>query len=505
MKRPVPLAAAALATKHKAGPDGFIRLRIDERDWIGLAMGCAQGLQDLLALWVDDDAAHMGLGVPALKLRIIVSVPLKRGSFPSVAKNHAAAIRLERTLRDLHGIEPKGLPDQRNWIDHGKWPSPPPGLKKNAARPDTAYAFLAAEGEGLHQIAVGPVHAGIIEPGHFRFTANGEAVVRLEERLGYVHKGIEALCRGADIATAARIAARISGDSTVAYSYAYALAIEAALKWRPPPRAVLLRAVMAEIERLSHHVNDVGAICNDASVVVLHAHCTLLREDILQTANQCFGHRMMMDCIVPGGVAGDLSAEGADAIEALLARCATGFEAVVRVYDEAPSLQDRTVSTGIVSAELVQRFGAGGHVGRASGRAFDTRFNFPYAPYQGLDFTMALHSEGDVDARVWIRIEEVRSSMALIRQMLKLLVPGPLMSPSPKARAGEGAAMVESFRGDVFVAVRLDDRARLANFHGRDPSCFQWPLLEAAIEGNIVADFPLCNKSFNCSYSGHDM
>jgi hypothetical protein len=204
MKRPVATAAASLVAKLKAGADGFIRLGIDERDWIGLAMGCAQGLQDLLALWVDGNAAHMALGVPALKLRIIVSVPLKRGSFPSVAKNHAAAIRLERTLRDLHGVEPKGLPDQRNWIDHGKWLSPPPGLLKDVARPDTSYAFLAAEGEGLHQIAVGPVHAGIIEPGHFRFTANGEAVVRLEERLGYVHKGIEALCRGADIATAAR-------------------------------------------------------------------------------------------------------------------------------------------------------------------------------------------------------------------------------------------------------------------------------------------------------------
>ena len=150
-------------------------------------------------------------------------------------------------------------------------------------------------------------------------------MVRLEERLGYTHKGIEALCRGADIATAGRIAARISGDSTVAYSYAFALAIEAALKWRPPPRAVLLRGIMAELERLSHHVNDVGAICNDASVVVLHAHCTLLREEILQTADQCFGHRMMMDRIVPGGVTTDLLAEGAGAIEALLKRCTTAF------------------------------------------------------------------------------------------------------------------------------------------------------------------------------------
>ena len=505
MKRPVPIAAATLAAKLKAGPDGFIRMRIDERDWICLAMGAAQGLQDLLAFWIDEDAAHMALGVPALKLRIIVSVPLKRGSYPSVAKNHAPALRLERTVCDLHGVKPQGLPDPRNWIDHGKWPSLPPGRKKSIARSDASYTFLPAEGEGLHQISVGPVHAGIIEPGHFRFTANGEAVVRLEERLGYVHRGIEALCKGADIMTAARIAARISGDSTVAYSYAFALAIEAALKWRPPPRAILLRAIMAELERLSHHVNDVGAICNDASVVVLHAHCTLLREDILQTAAQCFGHRMMMDCILPGGVAADLSDEGAAAIEALLTRCTKGFEAVVRVYDEAPSLQDRTVTTGIVSAELAARFGAGGHVGRASGRAFDTRKIFPYSPYQDLDFTVAVRAEGDVNARVWIRIEEVRSSVALIRQILKLLVHGPLMSPLPKARAGEGAAMVESFRGDVFVALRLDDGQRVANFHARDPSCFQWPLLEAAVEGNIVADFPLCNKSFNCSYSGHDM
>ena len=505
MKRPVPMAAATLVAGFGPGADGFIRLPVSERDWICLAMGCAHGLQDLVALWTDAGSVHLALGSPALNLRVIASLPLKRTGFPSVALNHAPAIRLERALRDLHGVEAQGLPDQRHWIDHGKWPQPPPGGKKDAARPGTAYAFLPAEGEGLHQIAVGPVHAGIIEPGHFRFTANGEAVVRLEERLGYAHKGIEALCRGADIATAARLAARISGDSTVAYSYGFAIAVEAALGWQPPRRAVILRAIMAELERLSHHINDVGAICNDASVVVLHAHCTLLREDILHTAAACFGHRMMMDCIVPGGVAGQLPPEGAGLIEALLARCATGFEAVVRVYDEAPSLQDRTVTTGIVSAGLVQRFAAGGHVGRASGRAFDTRKIFPYSPYGDLDFTPALRSEGDVNARVWIRIEEVRSSLALIRQLLKELAPGPLLAAMPKLRAAAGASMVESFRGDVFINVRLDDDGKLAHFHARDPSWFQWPLLEAAIEGNIVADFPLCNKSFNCSYSGHDM
>lgn len=505
MKRPVPTTAAAVAAGLAAGADGFIRWTVSERDWICLAMGCAEGMQDLLALWVDDGSVHMALSMPVDRLRLIATLPLKRGGFPSVGKNHSPAIRLERTLRDLHGVEPHGLPDQRNWIDHGRWPEQPGGLKRNAARVSTDYEFLTAQGEGLHQIPVGPVHAGIIEPGHFRFAANGEAVVRLEERLGYVHKGIEALCTGASIDKAARIAARISGDSTVAYSYAFALAVEAALGWRVPERAVLLRGVMAELERISHHLNDVGAICNDASVVVLQAHCTILREDILQTAHRCFGHRMMMDRIVPGGVAVDLPPDGAALIDSALTRCELGFRSVVRVYDEAPSLQDRTVTTGVVSTELANRFAAGGHVGRASGRAFDTRKNYHYPPYDRLDFAMALRSDGDVDARVWIRIEEFRTSVALIRHLLQLLQPGPIMSAAPSSAAGQSAAMVESFRGDVFLAVRLDDKGTIANFHARDPSCFQWPLLEAAIEGNIVADFPLCNKSFNCSYSGHDM
>ena len=505
MKKPQPVALATLIGAHTAGPDGYYRLAVNEQTWRNLAAGCAGGLQDLFALWADSGSVHMALGSPALRLWAIVSVPIKRGAYPSVAQYHAPAMRLERTLRDLHGIEPQGLPDLRNWIDHGKWPEPPPARKRGWQVPQTAYAFLPVEGEGLHQIPVGPVHASIIEPGHFRFTANGETVVRLEERLGYVHKGIEALCRGASLETAGSLVARISGDSTVAYSYAFSLAVEAALQWWPPYRATLIRGVMAELERLSHHVNDVGAICNDASVVVLHARCALLREEILQTAARCFGHRLMMDRIVPGGVTTDLLPDAAAAIETLLARLTKGFEAVVRVYDEFPSLQDRTVTTGVVKPALAARFAAGGHVGRASGRAFDTRKARPYAPYEEMDFVMAERSEGDVNARVWVRIEEVRSSIALIRQMLADLAPGPLTAPMPDRRACEAAAMAESFRGDIFVDVRLGTDGKVAHIHARDPSCFQWPLLEAAIDGNIVADFPLCNKSFNCSYSGHDM
>ena len=301
---------------------------------------------------------RMALSDSARGVRAIVSLETESGVYPSVAARHPPALRLERAMRDLYGVQPVGLPDPRPWLDHGRWPG-----RESAAR----YEFLPTEGEGLHQIPVGPVHAGIIEPGHFRFTANGETVVRLEERLGYVHKGVEgADARAPSIERGARIVGRISGDSTVAYAWAFARAVEAALGWAPPPRAVLLRGVMAELERLSHHINDVGAICNDASVLTIHARCTLQREDVLSVADACFGHRLMMDRIVPGGVAADLSPEGVGRIRGLLARFEETRAEILRVYDSLPSLQDRTVTTGIVSPELVRQYAAGGFVGRAS-------------------------------------------------------------------------------------------------------------------------------------------
>ena len=500
-----PLALAECVAGRAAGRDGFARVEVDENEWTRLAAGCAEGLQDLGALWFDAGMVHMMLVDRAAGSRAIVSLAAPNGAYPAVSRLHAPASRLERAARDLDGADPRDMLDARPWIDHGAWPGDAPNAR--AARPSGAYAFLPVEGEGWSQIPVGPIHAGIIEPGHFRFTTNGELVVRLEERLGYVHRGVERLCAGAAIDKAARIVARVSGDATVAWSWAFALAVEAALGWTPPRRGVMLRAVMAELERLSHHVNDIGAICNDASVVALQAHCAILREDILQTAARCFGHRMMMDRIVPGGVAADLPTDGVAAIEAMLTRFEPRFAEVMRVYDSSPSLLDRTVTTGRVSAALAARFAAGGFVGRASGRDFDTRAAFPHAPYDTLDVAPVTRAEGDVNARLWVRVDEARASVALLRRLLATLAPGEIMAPPPAARAepARGAAMVESFRGDVFLDLRLEENGRVARLHARDPSCFQWPLLEAAIEGNIVADFPLCNKSFNCSYAGHDL
>jgi len=492
------LSIAETAGNLTPDRDGFVRLSVSASDWCALARGCAAGLHDLMALWADGNHVRMALLAPAGAPPTIVSLPTDGGGYPSVGQFHTPAIRLERTLRDLNSLTPRDLPDTRHWIDHGAWPT------STGAATD-AYCFLPVEGSGLHQIPVGPVHAGIIEPGHFRFTANGETVVRLEERLGYVHKGIEALVTGKPIADAARIVARASGDSTVALSFAFTRAVEAAVDIEVPERAASLRAIMAELERIAHHVNDFGAICNDASAVAIQAHCTLMREKILQFCAQAFGHRLLMDLIVPGGVACDLSDADRAALRTLLIECETDFQRLGRVYDNAPSILDRTVATGHLEGSLAARFAAGGFVGRGSGRNFDSRRDIAYAPYHQIDFSVPVRTDGDVNARAWIRIEEVGQSIAIIRQLIDDLPSGPLHTALPPATATEAAAFAEAFRGDVFVAVRFDATGHIARCHIRDASCFQWPLLEAAIEGNIVADFPLCNKSFNCSYSGHDL
>ena len=485
------------------------RVRVGAAAWAAAGQLLAEDQASLLGLWADDDAVHMALLDQRSSGFAVISHAVIDRRFPSVGRVHAPAIRPERAIHDLYGFEPEAAADLRPWLDHGRWGVTHPLGPAAATDPNgAAYAFLPVEGESLHQIPVGPVHAGIIEPGHFRFTANGETVVRLEARLGYVHKGLDALTCNADIETARRLAGRVSGDSTVAYSLAFSRAVEAALAIDAPLRAHFLRALMAELERVANHLGDIGAICNDATFTLMHAQCGILRERVLRVAHVCFGHRLMMDLILPGGVAADLSPAGAELLRARLGEIEKIFPKLVELYDNTASVQDRTVSTGILKPELAKTFAPGGYVGRASGRSFDARRTPGYPPYDVLDFVVPVEQEGDVNARVWVRIKEVVQSLALIRQILERLPDGPVLRPVDLGSRGslsEGVSLVEGFRGDILVWLRLDEEGRVARCHFRDPSWFQWPLLEAVIDGNIVADFPLCNKSFNCSYSGHDL
>jgi Ni,Fe-hydrogenase III large subunit len=499
---------ALLARAAVANLKPWQRYEINGDVWQRLSTALAEGQGDLLSLWGEPGAVHMALAPPLASAPCVVSLKTQKGTFPSVGARHPPAIRLERAVCDLFGLRADGAPDTRPWLDHGAWGVRAPlGSRKAADLADpTAYDFRPVTGDGLHQIPVGPVHAGIIEPGHFRFTANGETVARLEERLGYVHKGVDGLLVGADLHKAARVVARVSGDSTVALSFAFARAVEAALGMTVPPRAQVLRGVMAELERIANHLGDIGAVCNDAAFTLIHAYCGIFREQVLAAADRAFGHRLMMDAIIPGGIARDIEPAGVRAVTAALDQITPGLSDVVRVYDDTPSIQDRTCSTGVVSPAMAKQWAAGGHVGRASGRNFDCRRDLAYPPYEGLAFEVPLFNAGDVDARLWVRIREIEASMRMLRSWLGALPQGPISVAVPAAtEVCEGIAVTEAFRGDVLVWLRLAADRSVARGHVRDASWFQWPLLEAAIENNIVADFPLCNKSFNCSYSGHDL
>jgi Ni,Fe-hydrogenase III large subunit len=358
----------------------------------------------------------------------------------------------------------------------------------------------------VHEIAVGPVHAGIIEPGHFRFSVVGEKVLRLEEHLGYVHKGIERRFTELPPLQAHRLAGRVSGDSTVAYAWAYCMALEAAWQGPVPERAQWLRALMLERERVANHLGDLGALGNDAALSFGLAQFSRLREDWQRLSREAFGHRFMMDAIVPGGVVADLPAALGDRLR----RQCDAIEREVRilrtVYDEHAGLQDRFLTTGRVTPALAAQLGLTGLAGRASGQAFDLRCDQAWAPFDRLGVKMATHRNGDVAARVSVRFDEVFESLRLIRALCSGLPEGPLRGElAPPVGPAIGAGWVEGWRGEVFVALETGADGGITRCHCHDPSWQNWPVLEHAVIGNIVPDFPLINKSFNLSYSGHDL
>lgn len=498
---------ALLDSAPESGCRPFPRRLLTAAQWAALPEAlAATPTAALLALWAEPGFVHAAFLHEAEGCVLLASAPAEGGRYAALSPARPGAQLFERAVQDLWGLVASGATDARPWLDHGTWPLSAP----MAARPmphdgvRREPEFLPVEGDDLHVIPVGPVHAGIIEPGHFRFTAQGETVARLEVRLGYTHKGTLSLMLGKSPRAAARLACRISGDSAVAHSLAFAQAAEAALGVTVPARALHLRGVAAELERIANHIGDFGAVVNDAAFAPIPARCGFLRDAILRAANIAFGHRLMFDLVVPGGVAQDMADGGAAAVQGALAGLVAELPALLRAYENFASLTDRVVGTGTVGSALVARFAAGGFVGRAAGRGFDARRLPGYAPYAALDVQVPLRHEGDVDARLRVRLSEIDESVRLVRALLASLPDGPVIAPLP-ARAGEGAALVEGFRGEIVAWLRLDEGGLIRAAFQRDPSWLQWRLLEAAIQDNIVADFPLCNKSFNCSYSGVDL
>ena len=472
----------------------------------------------LLTLWGTDDRDRDG------RFRIYAAYLVKEGvvvfehemepgakpTYPSLAEIFPCALHMERAVHDLLGIVSME-PDQRGWLRHGGWPQAAFPLRRDFngssqfSIDSQPYAFVQVEGDGVHEIAVGPVHAGTIEPGHFRFSVVGEKVLRLEERLGYTHKGVAKRFEAMSQREGHQLAARLSGDSAVAFSWAYCAALEAITQTACPPRAANLRALALEHERLANHLGDLGTLGNDAGFAFGLTHFSRMKEDLLRINAATFGARYLFDFVQPGGVAADLPENTSRLLLDHYLVLEEGVSAMRTIYDNHAGLQDRFRDAGILAPETAGRLGAIGLAGRASGVLLDLRVDYPRPPYGRLEPKLATHSTGDVAARVQVRFDEIFESVRLCRMLLEDSFSGPIQTDCPLAAPGRlGLGLIEGWRGPVAIALESGPDGTIRRCHAHDPSWQNWPLLEYAILGNIVPDFPLINKSFNLSYSGHD-
>ena len=476
------------------GAPGMQALRVSAEEWRAAAQDLAAARARLLALWARRDEhtmpeIHAAFLAEHQGLVLSLPVPEPNAVYRGLEDLFPAASRLQRAVADLSGLHSSD-PDARPWLRH------PPG----------DYPFVRVDGEGVHEIAVGPVHAGIIEPGHFRFSVVGEKVLRLEERLGYVHKGIERRFTELPVLEGHRLAARVSGDSAVAYSWAYCQALEGITQTQIPARAAWLRALCLEIERCANHLGDLGALGNDAGFAFGLAQFSRLKEQLLRASASSLGARYLLDAIVPGGTIVDLTERGGAAVVDCIRDIAEEATRLRNIYDEHEGVRDRFCGAGTVSPELAARLGLTGLAGRASGQAFDLRVDQPCEPYGQLTVNKMGRRDGDVAARVAVRFDELQESCRVIERIVAALPVGPQRTPVRVPTAGTfGVGLIEGWRGPVFVALEAGADGAIARCHPHDPSWQNWPVLEHAIIGNIVPDFPLINKSFNLSYSGHDL
>jgi Ni,Fe-hydrogenase III large subunit/Ni,Fe-hydrogenase III component G len=493
--------------------------RVGAVEWREIAQTVRATGGRLLTLWGADDRDRDGhYRVFAAYLQAseiaVVEHEMEGGTaltYPSLRESFPSALRMERAVFDLLGIKSME-PDPRGWLRHSGWPEDTFPLRRDFdgntqfAVVSEPYPFVQVEGDGVHEIPVGPVHAGTIEPGHFRFSVVGEKVLRLEARLGYKHKGIEKLFETMAQREGHKLAARISGDSAVAYSWAYCVALEAITCTVCPLRAVQLRALALEHERLANHLGDLGALGNDAGFAFGLTHFSRMKEDLLRANQMSLGARYLMDFVAPGGVASDLSV---DAPRLLLDRynaLETDVISMRGAYDNHAGVQDRFRETGILTQEQAWNLDATGIAARASGIPHDLRVDYPWPPYDKLKVKVSSQISGDVAARVAVRFDEVFESLRMCRVLIANLSSGDIRNAVQDAEPGlVGVGAIEGWRGPVLIALESGPNGAIRRCHPHDPSWQNWPLLEYAILGNLVPDFPLINKSFNLSYSGNDL
>ncbi len=444
---------------------------------------------------------------------LLVRTPIdaRRPVFPSLAAEIPAVNWQEREIQDWFGLTAEDHPNPRRVALHDNWPDVHP-LRKTFSI-DTVlppfegeqHVFRPTLGEGVFQIPVGPIHAGIIEPGHFNFAVAGEPILYLQLRMFYVHKGIEKRFEQLPVNRAVYLAESISGDSSFSHAAAFCQAIEQAADVEIPERAKRMRTVLLELERIYNHVADIGAIATDVGFVIANAHASRLREMILRENEELTGSRLLRGMVCPGGVRRDWNADQIQDLGRVLNTFEREFADLMRIIEASDSTRDRLERTGILHPEKARDLGIVGVAGRASGVNRDVRRDHPYAGYHLVSFDVPVYQEGDVLRRLQVRVDEVRQSLGVIRQTIARLQPDNCRVPLPPLPPDRCAlAAVEGWRGEILHWIRTGPENRLERCKIKDPSINNWPALVEAVQGNIVPDFPVINKSFNLSYSGTD-
>lgn len=449
-------------------------------------------------------------GQPDRRAELHLRINSVKPRVPSLAALSFPASRFEREIRDLYGIEPDNHPMPRQLVRHPHWPKDWHPMRHDAGpRPPMTgaepFPFLTVEGDGVYEIPVGPVHAGLIEPGHFRFSVVGETILKMKARLWYVHKGIERLFEGKTIHEAVALAERISGDTAVGHSLAYCLAVEDALGMQVPVQVKRARAMLLELERLHNHVADIGALCNDVAYGIAHAHTQRIRETLLRHNKTITGHRLLRGAIYPGGV----HLQGIPD-PATIQAVAGDLAEIVAIAVGHSVIRERFTGTAVLSRQQAEDIGVLGYAAKASGLDYDARTAHPFYNLGDL-LTIRTQTEGDVLARFIIRAQEAQDSAEIITKLAATITPGHGDHDTTASHAGHasqhcfGTGIVEGWRGAITHRIELGYDGRLSRVKVVDPSFLNWPALPIALADTIVPDFPLANKSFNLSYAGNDL
>lgn len=440
------------------------------------------------------------------RAEVSLIVPREDAWLPSLAGVSYQAGRFERELHDMFGIVAHDHPQPYRLVRHAHWPTGYYPLRSDAVPPgafdaEAGFPFMEVAGKGVYEIPVGPVHAGLIEPGHFRFSVVGETIVRMYQRLYFVHRGVEKLFGGRSITAGIGLAERISGDTAVGHSLAYLMAVEDALGVEVGQRELLIRALLLECERLYNHVNDLGALANDAGFGIANAQAGRLREKLLRHNAALTGHRLLRGALSLGGA--ELRAE---VDVELIASVAAEVAELAAIATSHSLVANRFNTTAVLPTEQAERLGVLGYVARASGVSIDARRDQPFIDL-GPGFAVVTRDGGDVRARFDVRVDEFAVSARLVADLAARLADEPATAATlPTLTAPTaGLGVVEAWRGTLVHRVELDSAGLVSRLKVVDPSFLTWPGLPVALNDVIVPDFPLANKSFNCSYAGNDL